>query len=284
MKRLGGALLFLGLYLGPLGSARADNKFRNPVLEAQALPSVARAVDLDEQLGRRLDPSLAFTDTDGKRVRLGDDVTGTAPIVLILAYYRCPMLCGLVLRGVVDGMNHLTLHLGEDYRALTVSFDPRDTPERARAKRASTLAGLARQPGSPSAWPFLVGDESQSRALADAVGFRYAYDARTDQYAHPAAAIILTPDGRISRYLYGTSFSARDLRLALVEAGEGKTGTIVDRVILTCYQYDPAARAYGPFVVGFMRIGGGIILALVSGLLIALVCRERREARRRAAL
>jgi protein SCO1/2 len=161
-----------------------------------------------------------------------------------------------------------------------VSFDPRDTPESARQKRASTLAGLAHEPDSPNAWPFLVGDESQSRALADAVGFRYAYDARTDQYAHPAAAIILTPDGRISRYLYGTSFSARDLRLALVEAGEGRTGTIVDRVILTCYQYDPAARAYGPFMIGFMRIGGGVILVTVSCLLGTLFWRERRQARR----
>jgi protein SCO1/2 len=282
MRRLGGAaLLFLGLC--PLGSARADNKFRNPVLTESALPPAARAVDLDEQLGRRLDPSLTFIDMDGKHVRLGDDATGKAPTVLVLAYYRCPMLCGLVLRGVVDGMNHLALRLGEDYRALTVSFDPRDTPESARAKRASTLKGLARQPGSASAWPFLVGDESQSRALADEVGFRYAYDARTDQYAHPAAAIILTPDGRVSRYLYGTTFSARDLRLALVEAGEGKTGTIVDRVILTCYQYDPAARAYGPFVIGFMRIGGAVILVVVSSLLGTLFWRERCEASRRAA-
>jgi protein SCO1/2 len=275
VRRHAVAALF-GLLLGVCasGDARADNKFQNPVLTTGALPPAVRAVDLEEQLGRRLDPSLAFTDMDGRRVRLGETITGDAPVVLVLAYYRCPMLCGLVLAGVVDGMNDLSLRLGKDYRALTVSFDPRDTPERARAKRASTLAALTAPAEGAAAWPFLVGGEAATRALADAVGFRYAYDARTDQYAHPAAIVILTPDGRVSRYLYGTSFLARDLRLALVEASQGRTGTIVDRVLLTCYRYDPATRAYGPFILGFMRLGGGITLVVVGGLLAALFWRD----------
>ena len=257
--------------------AGAQGKFSTPALGPAPLPAAVREVDLEEHLGRRLDPALAFSDMDGRAVHLGDYLGGDTPTVMVLAYYRCPMLCGLVLRGVVDGMKDLSFRLGREYRALTVSFDPRDTPAAARDKRASTLTGLGRAPGDEG-WPFLVGEEPAIRALAGAVGFRYAYDARTDQYAHPAAAIVLTPDGRVSRYLYGVTFSPRDLRLALVEAGAGRTGTIVDRVLLTCYRYDPATRAYGPFIVGFMRLGGGFILVTVSAIIAALIVAERRRA------
>jgi protein SCO1/2 len=242
-------------------------------------PPATAAVDLEEHLGRSLDRALTLTDQEGATVHLGDLLDGRRPVVLVLAYYRCPMLCGLVLRGVVDGLNDLRYTLGADYRALTVSIDPRDTPAAARAKRRSTLGALARGAEAPGAWPFLVGRPEALTQLADAVGFRYAYDARTDQFAHPAAAIVLTPDGRVSRYLYGVAPSARDLRLALVEAGEGRTGGLVDRVLMTCYRYDPAARAYGPYVVGFLRLGGVFILAAVGGLVVALFRREARLSR-----
>ena len=244
-----------------------------------ALPRVAEKADLDEHLGRQIPRALAFHDQDGRRVSLGDSFDGKRPVVLVLAYYHCPMLCGLVLRGVVDGMNQLRFTLGEDYRALTVSIDPRDTPAGARAKQRSSLGALPRGGDTPAGWPFLVGEQASIAKLADAVGFRFAYDPRTDQFAHPAAAIVLTPEGRVSRYLYGVTFSARDLRLSLVEAGEGKTGTIVDRIIMTCYRYDPAARAYGPFVVGFVRIGGAFILAAVAGTVGLLFLREARRRR-----
>jgi protein SCO1/2 len=267
------------MLLGGPAHAQTTSKFGNPALAPAAPPPAVREADLDEQLGRSVDPALVFTDESGHRVRLGDYLDGAAPVVLVLAYYRCPSLCGLVLHGVVDGMKKLSWSLGREYRALTVSFDPRDTPAAARAKQASTLSGLGPPAPPERAWPFLVGEEAPIRALADQVGFRYAYDARTDQYAHPAAAIVLTPRGKISRYLYGVSFSPRDLRLSLIEAGEGKTGTIVDRLILTCYHYDPAARAYGSFIVGFMRLAGALILATVIGLLLVLY----RVGRRRAA-
>ena len=259
--------------------AAAQGKFSSPALAPAPPPPVVLEADIEEHLGTRIDPSLSFTDADGRPVHLGDQGSSGKPIVLVLAYYRCPMLCGLVLSGVVEGMKKLDWDLGHQYRALTVSFDPRDTPAGARHKQASTLAGLARPAVKAADWPFLVGQEPAIRALADAVGFRYAYDARTDQFAHPAAAIILTPDGRVSRYLYGVGFSARDLRLALLEAGEGKVGTIVDRLILTCYHYDPATRAYGPFIVGFMRIGGAFVLLTVAGLVAVLFRADRRRAR-----
>jgi protein SCO1/2 len=236
--------------------------------------SAAPAADLEEHLGRPVRRDLVFTDASGRRVRLGDAFDRGQPIVLILAYYRCPSLCGLVLRGAVEGLSLLPYRLGEHYQAITVSFDPHDGPGAAAQKRAVTLSALRVDPATP-VWPFLVGDEAASRALADDLGFRYAYDAATDQYAHPAALFVLTPDGRISRYLYGAEFPARDLRLALLEASRGEIGSIVDRVIMTCYRYDPASRRYGPFIAGFFRLGAALILLVTVGLLAVLRLRER---------
>jgi protein SCO1/2 len=188
------------------------------------------------------------------------------------------MLCGLVLRGVVDGLDHLGYRLGEQYRAVTVSFDPRETAGAAERKRSVTLAALGADEDTRY-WPFLVGDAATVRKLANEIGFRYAYDPRTDQFAHPAAVFVLTPDGHISRYLYGTDFPALDLRLALLEASKGEIGSIVDRVIMTCYRYDPASRRYGPWILGFFRVGAGIILLGTTSLLAVLWRRERRRRR-----
>jgi protein SCO1/2 len=246
-----------------------------------APPAVASA-DVEEHLGARLDGSLSFTDAEGRRVRLADVFAGDKPVLLVLAYYRCPMLCGLVLGGAARGLAELGWTPGREYRVLTVSFDPRDTTEAARAKQQSTLAGLGRPLASPAEWPFLTGDEASIRALADTLGFRFAYDARVEAYAHPAAIFALTPDGRVSRYLYGVDFPARDLRLALTEAGEGRSGSIVDRVLLTCYRFDPASRRFGPYIAGFMRLGGAFILFMVAGLVGALALAERRRRTRAA--
>ncbi len=239
-------------------------------------PPAAQDVDIEEHLGQPVDRALAFTDMNGRRLTLGDALGAGKPVVLVLAYYRCPMLCGLVLQGAASGLSGLSYRLGDAYRAVTVSFDPRDTPDAARRKRESTLAALP-APAGPDDWPFLVGGARETRALADAVGFRYAFDPRTDQYAHPAALVVLTPDGRVSRYLYGVAWSPRDLRMALLEAGEGKIGTILDRVIMTCYRYDPASRAYAPFVTGFLRLGGALILLTVAGTVAAALLADRRR-------
>jgi protein SCO1 len=267
MKRLCAIGLALAL-LAPRAVAAEER--------AAPLPPAVRDVDLEERLGGRVDPALGFTDMRGRPVRLGDYLSGGKPVLLVLAYYRCPMLCGLVLHGLVDGLKELSFTLGEEYRVLTVSFDPRDRPEAARAKRDSTLAGLG-APADTAEWPFLVGAEPQDRALADELGFRYAYDPATDQYAHPAAIFALTPDGRVSRYLYGVSFPPRDLRLALLEAGEGRIGTIVDRVLLTCYHYDPTSRRYGPYILGFLRLGAAVIMTAVALLVVLLFLGERKK-------
>jgi len=240
------------------------------------LPPAAREVDIDEHLGRAIDPSLTFTNELGETARLGDYFHDDKPVVLVLAYYRCPMLCDLVLRKLVGAMKLLPFHLGKEYRALTVSIDPRDEPAAAAKKQSSVLAGLA-EPDKTADWPFLVGDATASQRLADELGFRYAYDPGTDQYAHPAVVVTLTPEGKISRYLYGVDISARDLRLGLLDATEGKVGTIVDRVIMTCYHFDPATRKYGPFIWGFMRVGAAIIFASVSILVGVLLHIERKR-------
>jgi len=243
---------------------------------ATALPPIMREVDIEEHLGDGLDLSLVFQDSSGAVVRLGDYFRDQKPVVLTLAYFRCPMLCGLVLRGLVTTMGKLPFRVGDDYRALTVSFDPHDGPAEAAHKQETTLTALPWRTDA-SSWPFLVGQPEQIRRLADALGFRFAYDERTGQYAHPAAVFVLTPDGRISRYLYGTESSPRDLRLALIEAASGKIGSIVDRILLTCYRFDPATRRFGPFIRGFMRIGGVMIFAAVAILLAALFRAERRR-------
>lgn len=277
MSRLGGLLLALAFALASPRPALAQAG-DEPEGAATALPPVVREVDIDEQLGKSVDRQLRFTDPTGKPVTLSEVLEGGRPAILVLAYYECPMLCGLVLRGLVDGLKRLDLSLGDQYRVVTVSIDPRDRPDDAARKQASALAALG-APDKAAAWPFLVGKETDTRLLADAVGFRYAFDPRTGQYAHPAVLAVLTPDGHISRYLYGTTFSARDLRLALVEAGQGKTGTIIDRVLLTCYRYDPVSRRYGPYILGFIRIGAAGIFLAVLGMVAVLVRVDRRRRR-----
>jgi protein SCO1/2 len=244
------------------------------------LPAIARDIDLDEHLGRAIDKRLRFTDSQGQGVTLGDSFRDGKPVILSLFYYRCPMLCGLLLEGLVKGLRGLDYRLGEEYRVVTVSFDPRDLPADAARKQQSVLAGLGR-PEAAAAWPFLVGERRQSEALADRVGFKYAYDPASDQFAHPAALFVLTPEGRISRYLYGVDFTPRDLRLALLEAGEGRTGTLVDRLILTCYRYDPASRKYGAFIVGFIRLGGALTVLCVGTILVFLFALEGRKRKRK---
>ncbi|WP_437555247.1 SCO family protein [Sorangium sp. So ce367] len=242
------------------------------------LPPAAREADIDERLGNAIDTTLPFTDMDGRRAPLAEHFDGRRPVVLVLAYYRCPTLCGLVLRGLVAGMAKLDYRLGEHYRALTVSFDPRDTPASAARKRTSALSALG-MAGAPTreTWPFLTGALPDIRALAGDLGFRFGYDPQTEQYAHPAAIFVLTPDGRISRVLYGIEFSSLDLRLALLEASRGQIGTPLERVLMTCYRYDPASRRYGPYVAGFLRLGGAAILAWAAAVIAFFGWQGRRR-------
>jgi protein SCO1 len=245
---------------------------------ALRVPPAVAAVDVDEKLGARLPLGLTFTDSAGRTRRLGDFIDQRRPVVLVLAYYRCPMLCDLVLAGISTSLRKLGWTLGTDYKGVTVSIDPHDTPVAAHHKQVAVLQAMNESgPTAEASWPFLVGAPASIDALADAVGFRYAHDPTSDQFAHPAVVMVLTPDGRVSRYLYGVNFRLLDVRLGMTEAARGGVGGIVDRVLLTCFRYDPSARRYGFYVSSVLRGGASLVILSVGGLLGFL---WRRDARR----
>jgi protein SCO1/2 len=237
-------------------------------------------VGVDEHLGVRVPVDLPFTDAAGRQVRLADLLRPDRPLVLVLSYYRCPMLCDLVLSGLSRPVRDLGWTPGREIQLVTVSIDPADTRGAARLKQAAVLQALNRPDAGPG-WPFLTGDAARVRALADAVGFRYAYDPRSEQFAHPAVVVMLTPDGRVSRYLYGVDFRLLDLRLAAVEAAQGRTGSFVDRVLLTCFRYEPSARRYGFYVSTVLKGGASAAILSVGALLTVLWRKDARRMRAR---
>jgi len=252
------------------------------LLQATLAPTLAHAGSIDasavgvtEKLGAEVPLDLQFVDQAGRVVHLRDYFEGGKPVLLVLAYFRCPQLCGLILQGAATALQQTGWTPGKQYRVVTVSFDPGDTPIDARQKQAPELGALGVE-GKTEAWPFLTGSPEAIAALTRAVGFNYLRDPDTGQFAHPAVLTILSPTGKVSRYLYGIAFEARDVRLALLEAAAGKTGSALERVILRCYAYDPATRRYGLYVTGLIRGGGVVILASVVGLVGLLWRRERR--------
>ena len=237
-------------------------------------PAILREVDISQRLNEQIPPGLVFRDENGNAVHLGD-YFGKKPIVLSLVYFECPALCTEVLKGELRTMRVLSLDLGKDYEAVTVSFEPKDTPALAKAKR-DVYAGQYGRPGSAQSWHFLTGDQHSIDALTQAAGFHYAYDSASRQYAHAAAILVLTPEGRISRYFYGVQYSARDLRLGLVEASEGKIGTLTDHAMLYCYQYDPTTGKYGFIVMNAVR-GAGALTVLALGIFMFVMFRRERK-------
>jgi protein SCO1 len=271
----GAALLF---WLAATGSVVASAAFEQPQgSDVPGAPGVEGDVRLDDRIGQPARLDVRLTDRFGNAVVLADMLPEDKPTLLVLAYYRCPMLCDLTLRGVARGLAELPWTPGDEYRVVTVSFDPRDQPQSADRARAAILDELGR-PIEDDTWPFLVGAESEVRKLTDSLGFFYAWDRRTQQYAHPSGIFVLTPSGKVSRVLPGLEFEPLDLRMALVEAGEGKTGSFAEQVLLTCFRYDPTKRRYGPYVVGFLRLGAGaVLLTLALGYLFLLRRGRRRS-------
>jgi protein SCO1 len=248
---------------------------------APGTPAWAEGADIVEHLGARLPLELTFVEAGGQPMALRALFDGTHPVVLVLAYAACPQLCSLVLEGTVSAVRTLAARgftLGTDYRIATISFDARERPEQAARRQArvrDTLGDL----GPRAAWPFLVGDDAGLAALTGALGFRFLRDPRTGALAHAAVVFVLTPDGVIARYLYGVEPPPRDLKLALLEAGDGKTGSFGDKILLRCFHYDPATRRYGPAIARFLQLGGLVIFAGVAALVAGLVRHERRRAR-----
>jgi protein SCO1/2 len=239
-----------------------------------AKPGLLSKIQIDQHLDRPLPLDLPFTDDHGKPVRLGD-YFGKRPVILALVYYECPMLCTQVLNGLVTALTVMNFEPGREFDVIAVSFNPREGPGLASQKKASYLKRYGRE-HTANGWHFLTGTESSIKALTDAVGFRYAYDERIKQYAHGAAIEVLTPKGHIAKYFYGIEFSARDLRLGLIEASDERIGTPVDDFLLFCYHYDPATGKYGASVLRLVRLGGILtVVAFLSFLTISLR-RERR--------
>lgn len=239
-------------------------------------PAELQKIDVVEHLGERIPLDLMFTDESGRSVRLGGYFAPERPVILVMGYYRCPMLCNLVFNGLADGVEQLSWRLGEQFTIITVSIDSSETPELAAAKKAN-YTQFMHGVDSLAGWHFLTGKASRSRALADAVGFEYRWDDDSKQWAHPAVVMLLSPDGVITRYLYGIEFPERDLRLGLLEASEGRIGTTIDRIILYCYHYDPQAGGYVVLAENVMRLGGVVTVVLLGGLLVILWRRERRR-------
>jgi len=240
-----------------------------------AKPGLLSKIHIDQHLDRQLPLDLPFVDDAGRQVRLGD-YFGKRPVVMALVYYECPMLCTQVLNGLVSTLSVMNFEPGKEFDVVAVSFNPRESPGLASQKKANYLKRYGR-PQTAAGWHFLTGEESSIKALTDAVGFRYEYDDAIKQFAHGAAIEVLTPKGHISRYFYGIEFSARDLRLGLIEASEERIGTPVDDFLLFCYHYDPATGKYGASVLRLVRLGGILtVLAFLSFLTVSLR-RERQS-------
>lgn len=235
-----------------------------------------KEVGIDQRLDQAVPLDAPFVDENGRDVTLGDYFK-KGPVVLQLAYYDCPMLCSLVQNGLAGALQAVSFTPGTDFTVLDVSFDPGNTPAMATEKRNAFLSRYG-HPGTESGVHFLTGRDSSIEALTKAVGFRYKYDASIDQYAHPAALIVLTPDGRVSRYLFGIEFAPRDLKFALMEASNERIGTAVDQALLFCYHYDPASGSYGFAITNVIRAGGILTLCALGAFIFVNLRRERRQA------
>lgn len=238
---------------------------------ANVRPPGLKNVGIQQNLNQQIPPDLMFTDDLGRSVRLGD-YFGKKPVILNLVYYNCPMLCGEVLSGLEHSLRMMKLDVGKDFDVITVSFDPKETPEMAAKKKAEYLKRYKRA-GADQGWHFLVGQQDAIDALTKAVGFQYEYDEKTKQFAHATAIMIVTPDGKIAQYYYGVEYPPKDLRLGLVEAGQGRIGNVVDQLLLYCYHYDPEQGKYSATILRILRLAG-LATMLSLGTLIFVMIRR----------
>ena len=242
----------------------------------QGRPAALRDVGFDQRLGEALPLDVALRDEAGRDVRLGD-YFGKRPVVLSFVYYDCPMLCTLTLNGLTAALGVLSFDAGREFEIVTVSFDPRDTPA-AAAKKKQTYLARYKRPSAGAGWHFLTGKPEDIARLTRAVGFRYAWDQETKQFAHPAGIVVATPEGKIARYLFGIEYAPRDLRLALVESASGKIGNPIDDVALYCYTYDPMTGRYGMAIMRLVRLGGVVTVLVLAGFVVSMLRRERAAA------
>jgi len=248
-----------------------------------ALASIAMAQDMrwkqnvgfNQKIGAALPLDVKFRDEQGKTVRLGD-YFGDKPVILTPVYYRCPMLCGLELKGLLRCLRAMKLTAGEDFRIVTFSIDPREKPPLAAKKRKHYLTQYGRD-AAEQGWHFLTGDEEAIKTLCDAIGFRAKFNEETGQYAHAAGIVVCTPEGRVARHFFGVEVLPRDLRLGVVEASRNEIGTVTDQVLLFCYLYDPTRGKYGLAILNLIRAGGLLTVIVLSGGICWMLRSEQRR-------
>jgi protein SCO1/2 len=262
-------LMFVaGVVLAPATCswAQMNNGVMSP--PANTRPPRLENVGIEQHLDAQVPPDLTFRDETGKTVKLAD-YFGRKPLILNLVYYNCTMLCGEALAGLASAMRLVKFDVGNEFDVVTVSFDPRETPEMAAAKKKDYVGRYGR-PNAAAGWHFLTGQPESINALTKAVGFQYQYDAKTNQYAHATAIMVLTPQGHISRYFYGVDFPPKDLRMGLVEASQGRIGNAVDAVLLYCYHYDPESGKYGAMVANILRLAAAATILFMGTFLFIL--------------
>ena len=238
-------------------------------------PLALRNVDLEQKLGAQLPLDAGFRDETGRTVKL-KDYFGRRPVILAFVYYNCQDLCPLVLDGLVRSMRPLSFDIGDQFDVVTVSFDPRDTPALAAAKKSDYVKQYSR-PGAGEGWHFLTGDEKSIQRLTEAVGFRYNYERDQDRFGHATGIVLLTPGGKIARYFYGIEFSPRDLRLGLIEASSNKIASPIDQLLLFCYHYDPATGKYSLLITNLIRLGGVATVIALGSFIVVMLRRERHR-------
>jgi protein SCO1/2 len=270
---LAGICLVLCAVAGSRARAMDEKPQPAPPSRREAAPEATLEVGVSERLGEQIPLDLEFEDCEGQKVVLRDFFDGRRPVILTLNYSNCPMLCSLQLTGLFSGLKEMELDMGQDFQMITVSIDPLETSARAKLTKQKYLRQYERA-GAGEAYHCLVGHEKDIKALADSVGFRYKYDAKSKQYVHAAATMFLTPDGHLSRYLYDVQYDPQTVRLALVESSQGKIGTSMDQVLLYCYQYDAVSGKYAPTAFVLMQIGGGLAVLVVGVVLITYWVRE----------
>lgn len=245
---------------------------------ANVRPPRLENVGIEQRLDSQVPPDLAFRDETGRAVKLGD-YFGKKPLILNLVYYNCTMLCGEALAGLSSAMRLVKFDVGKEFDVVTVSFDPRETPEIAAAKKMDYVKRYGRS-GAAAGWHFLTGSAESVNELTKAVGFQYQYDPKINQFAHATAIMVLTPKGRISRYFYGVDFPPKDLRMGLVEASQGKIGNPIDAVLLYCYHYDPATGKYGAVIANILRLAAAATTFILGGFIFIMLRLERSLSRR----
>ena len=275
------AVAVLGVWLAGPAAAQSSPALTDRASAASPpadrMPQLLTEIGLDQRLNEPLPLDTPFKDENGRDVTLAQ-YFGRRPVLLTLVYYECPMLCTQVLNGLVSALGVMEFTIGQEFDVVTISFDPGETPELAAAKKAAYIERYGR-PGAERGWHFLTGSAKSIAAITKTVGFRYAYNEGVDQYAHVSGFMVVTPEGRLSRYFYGIEYGPRDVRLALIEAGDRRIGSLVDQVFLFCFHYDPQSAKYSLAVMRVVR-GAGLLTIVAMAAAVVVMRRREREKRR----